>query len=161
MSKRTNVLWLKAKTDWLNTKEVLQQFPHPFMKKTTVNWMNCVIEVEWVLHVVSRGWVQQIWVEFTVFRSKAIVLMGLASIIPAEGRTTRMTLPHMEEVFIRAAWCVTTILTYKYFGTSLTVGILLVDTMNLPHMRLQRTSLCEGFLTKLTLVGTDTYSRGR
>lgn len=110
---------------------------------------------EWVLHVVWRGWVQQIWVEFTVCRCKSIVLVGLAAIISAKGRASRMTLPHMEEVLIRTAWGVTTILTHKDFGASLTVGVLLVDAMDLPHVRLQRTSLCEGFLTELALVWAD------
>lgn len=69
-----------------------------------------------------------------------------------------MTLPHMEEVLIRAAGGVTTILTHKDFGTSLAVGVLLVNAVDLPHVGLQRTSLCEGFLAELTLVGADACS---
>lgn len=111
--------------------------------------------MEWVLYVVWRGWVQQIWFGFTVCRSKSIVLVGLAAIVPAQGRASRMTLPHMEEVLIRAGWGVTTILTHKDFGTSLTVGVLLMNAVDLPHVRLQRASLCEGFLTQLTLVWAD------
>lgn len=112
--------------------------------------------VEWDLYVVWRGWVEQIWVEFTVCTCKSIVLVGLAPIIPAEGGASGMTLSHMEEVLVRAAWRVTAVLTHKDFGTSLAVGILLMDAVDLPHVRLQRTSLCEGFLTELTLVRADT-----
>lgn len=81
--------------------------------------------------------------------------MGLAAIIPAEGRASRVTLPHMEEVLIRAARGVTTILAHKDFGASLAVGVLLMDAVDLPHVRLQRAALCEGFLTQLALVRAD------
>lgn len=85
--------------------------------------------------------------------------MRLAAVVPAEGRTTGVTLSHMEKVLIRAAWGVTTVLTHKDFGPSLTVGILLMNTVNLPHMGLERATLCKGFFTQLTLVGTDTWGR--
>lgn len=111
--------------------------------------------VDWVLNVVWRGWVEQIWVEFTVCRCKSIVLVGLAAIIPAKGGASRMTLSHVEEVLVRATWGITTILTHKDFGTSLTVGVLLMDAVDLPHVRLQRASLREGLLAELTLVGPD------
>ena len=81
--------------------------------------------------------------------------MGLAAVIPAKGWASRMTLPHMAEVLIRAARGVTTILTHKDLGTSLPVGVLLMNAMDLPHVRLQRASLCEGFLTELALVWAD------
>lgn len=87
--------------------------------------------------------------------------MGLAAVVPAEGRTTRVALSHMKEVLIRATRGVTAVLTHKDLGASLAVGILLVNTVNLPHMGLQRAPLCEGFLAQLTLVRTDTYIRGR
>lgn len=112
--------------------------------------------VEWGLYVVWRAWVEQIWVEFTVCTCKSIVLVGLAPVIPAEGGASRMTLSHMEEVLVRAAWGVTAVLTHKDLGTSLAVGVLLMDAVDLPHVRLQRTSLCEGFLAELTLVRADT-----
>lgn len=123
--------------------------------------IKCCSELEWALNVVCRGWVQQIWIEFTVCWSKAAVLMGLAAVVPAEGRTPGVTLSHMEEVLIRTVWGVTTILTHKDLGAPLTIGVLLVNTMNLPHMGLQRATLCECFLTQFTLVGTDTCSKGR
>lgn len=121
----------------------------------------CSQESEQGLHVVCRVWVEQIRIEFTVCWCKAAVLMGLAAVVPAEGGTARVALSHMEEILIRAAWGVTTILTHKDLGASLAVGILLVNAVNLPHVGLQRAALCEGFLAQLTLVGTDTCSRGR
>lgn len=81
--------------------------------------------------------------------------MGLAAIIPAKGGASRMTLSHVEEVLVRAAGGVTTILTHKDFGASLTVGVLLMDAVDLPHVRLQRAALREGLLAQLTLVGPD------
>lgn len=63
--------------------------------------------------------------------------MCLAAIVPAQGGTARVALPHMEEIFIRAARGVTTILTHKNLRASLAVGVLLVDAMNLPHVGLQ------------------------
>lgn len=73
--------------------------------------------------------------------------MGLAAIVPAEGRTAGVTLPNMEKVLIWAARRVTAVLTDKDLGASLAVGILLVDAVDLPHVGLQRASLSEGFLT--------------
>lgn len=35
--------------------------------------------------------------------SKAAVLMGLAAVVPAEGRAARMALSHMEKVLVGAA----------------------------------------------------------
>lgn len=87
--------------------------------------------------------------------------MGLAAVVPSQGGTTRVALSHVEEVLIRAARGVTAILTHKDLGASLAVGVLLVDAVNLPHVRLQRATLGEGLLTQLTLVGTDTCSRGQ
>lgn len=81
--------------------------------------------------------------------------MGLAAIIPAEGRASRVTLPHVEEVLVRAAGGVTAILAHKDLGASLPVGVLLVDAVDLPHVRLQRAALREGFLAELTLVRAD------
>lgn len=111
------------------------------------------------LHVVCRGWIQQIGVEFRICWCKAAVLVCLAPIISTESRTTWVMLSHMKEVLIRATWCIAAILTHKDFRPSLAVGILLVDTMNLPHVGLQRATLCESFLTQLTFVGTNTCRR--
>lgn len=87
--------------------------------------------------------------------------MSLTTVVPAESRAARVALSHMEEVLIRPAWCITTILTHKDLGASLAVSILLMYAMNLSHMGLQRATLCESFLTQLTLVGTDTCSSER
>lgn len=74
--------------------------------------------------------------ELGVNQSKAAVLVSLAAVVPAKRGTPWMALPHVKEVLIRAAGCITTILTHKDFGASLTVGILLMNAMNLPHVRL-------------------------
>ena len=85
--------------------------------------------------------------------------MSLAAVVPAEGGTAGMTLSHVEEVLIWTTGGVTTVLTHEDLGTSLTVSILLVNAVNLPHMGFQRAALREGFLTQLTFVGTDTCSK--
>lgn len=86
--------------------------------------------------------------------------MGLAAIIPAEGGASRMALSHVEEVLIGAARGVTTVLAHEDLGASLAVGVLLVDAVDLPHVRLQRAALREGFLTELTLVRADPCDKG-
>lgn len=87
--------------------------------------------------------------------------MGLAAVVSAEGRAARVALPHMEEVFIRAAGCEAAVLTHEDLGTSLSIGVLLKNAMNFPHVRLQGASLREGFFTQFTLVRTNTCSRWR
>lgn len=87
--------------------------------------------------------------------------MGLAAVVPAQGWAAWVALSHMEEVLIGPARSVTTVLTHKDLGASLTVGVLLVHTMYLPHMGFQRTALCECLLTQFALVWTDTCSRNR
>lgn len=116
-------------------------------------------EIQWTLHIVCLGWVQEIRVEFRICWWKWAVLMGVSAIVATERRTGWMMLPHMKEVLIRPTWGIATVLTYKDLRASLPVGIVLVNTVNLSHMGLQRATLCESFLTQLTFVGTDTCRR--
>lgn len=62
--------------------------------------------------------------------------MRLPPVVATQGRAARVALPHMEEVLIRMVGGVATVLTNKDLGASLAVGILLVDAMDLPHVRL-------------------------
>lgn len=94
-----------------------------------------------------------------ICRCEAACVTAVAAVVSAEGRAPRVALLHVQEVFIRAAGGVATVFTHKDLGTSLSIGVLLVNAVNLSHVGLEGASLCEGFLTQLTLVRTNTCNR--
>lgn len=91
-----------------------------------------------------------------ICRRQAACLAAVATVVSAEGGAPRVALLHMQEVFIRAAGGVTTVLAHKDLGTSLSVGVLLVDAVNLSHVGLQGASLREGLVAQLTFIRTNT-----
>lgn len=91
-----------------------------------------------------------------ICRCEAARLTAVAAVVSAEGGAPRVALLHMQEVFIRAAGGVTAVFTHKDLGTSLSIGVLLVNPVNLSHVGLEGASLRESFVTQLTFIRTNT-----
>lgn len=90
-----------------------------------------------------------------ICRCEAAGLTAVAAVVSTEGGASGVALLHMQEVFIRAAGGVTAVFTHKDLGTSLSIGVLLVNAVNLSHVGLEGASLREGFVTQLTFIRTN------
>lgn len=91
-----------------------------------------------------------------ICRCEAACVTAVAAVVSAEGGAPWVALLHMQEVFIRAAGGVAAVFTHKDLGASLSIGVLLVNAVNLSHVGLEGASLREGFVTQLTLIRANT-----
>lgn len=85
--------------------------------------------------------------------------VGMATVVAAQGGASRMALAYMEEVFIGSVGGEATVLAHKDLGAPLAIGVLLADTVDLPHVGLEGAPLGEGLFTQLTPVGTNACVR--
>lgn len=85
---------------------------------------------------------------------------AVAAVVSAQGGAPGVALLHVHKVLVGAAGRVAAVFTHKDLGSSLSVGVLLVNAVNLPRVGLEGAPLGEGFLTQLTLVRTNPCSSG-
>ena len=80
--------------------------------------------------------------------------------VSPQGRTARMMLTNMYEVFVWSSSGEATVLTHKDLGAALAIGVLLPHAVDLPQVGLQGAALGEGFLTELTPIGPNALQQG-